>query len=144
MTLLGDIMKGFLPVLIAKLLGAGPALVALVGLGAFLGHLYPVYYHYKGGKGVATAGGVLIAISPLSVFFLVCIWFIVAFLTRYSSLAALVAAIAAPLIIMLIKPSLPYVALGGVIAGFLVWRHRENINRLLNGTESKIDLNKRG
>ena len=140
MTLLGDILKGFLPVLIAKLAGAGPMLVALVGLAAFLGHLYPVYYQFKGGKGVATAGGVLLAISPLGVFFLICIWFVIAFLTRYSSLAALIAAVAAPLILMLINPILPYIALGGVIAGFLIWRHRENINRLLNGTESKINL----
>jgi glycerol-3-phosphate acyltransferase PlsY len=143
MTLLGDILKGFLPVVFVKLLGASPLLVALVGLAAFLGHLYPVYYQFKGGKGVATAGGVLLAVSPLAVFFLVCIWFVVAFLTHYSSLAALITAVAAPLLIMLIKPTLAYVALGGVIAGFLVWRHRENINRLLNGTESKIDLNKR-
>jgi glycerol-3-phosphate acyltransferase PlsY len=143
MTLLGDILKGFLPAVFVKLLGASPLLVALIGLAAFLGHLYPVYYQFKGGKGVATAGGVLLAVSPLAVFFLVCIWFVVAFLTHYSSLAALITAVAAPLLIMLIKPTLTYVALGGVVAGFLVWRHRENINRLLNGTESKIDLNKR-
>jgi glycerol-3-phosphate acyltransferase PlsY len=123
------------------MIGGGPALVALVGLAAFLGHLYPVYYQFKGGKGVATAGGVLLAISPLSVFFLVCLWFIIALLTRYSSLAALIAAVTAPLILMLVKPALPYIALAGVIAGFLIWRHRENITRLLKGTESKIDLN---
>ncbi len=141
LTLLGDILKGFVPVLIARLIGGGPALVALVGLAAFLGHLYPVYYQFKGGKGVATAGGVFLAISPLSVFFLICLWFIIAFITRYSSLAALVAAVAAPLLLMLVKPMLPYIALAGVIAGFLIWRHRENITRLLKGTESKIDLN---
>ncbi|MCP4011253.1 MAG: glycerol-3-phosphate 1-O-acyltransferase PlsY [Proteobacteria bacterium] len=144
LTLLGDILKGFVPVLIARLIGGGPALVALVGLAAFLGHLYPVYYQFKGGKGVATAGGVLLAISPLSVFFLICLWFIIAFITRYSSLAALIAAVAAPLLLMLVKPMLPYIALAGVIAGFLIWRHRENITRLLKGTESKIDLNSSG
>lgn len=140
LTLAGDIFKGFLPVMIARLAGGSPLLVALVGLAAFLGHLYPVYYQFKGGKGVATAGGVLLALSPLSVFFLICIWFVVAFLTRYSSLAALIGAVAAPLILMLIKPVLAYILLGGVIAGFLIWRHRENINRLLNGKESKINL----
>ena len=144
MTLAGDILKGFVPVLIARLLGADPLLVALVGLAAFLGHLFPLYYGFKGGKGVATACGVLLAISPLTVFFLVCIWLAVALLTRYSSFAALLAAAAAPLLIMLISPQLTYVALAGVIAGLLIWRHRENINRLLNGTESKINLNKRG
>jgi len=140
LTLAGDIFKGFLPVMVARLAGGSPLLVALVGLAAFLGHLYPVYYQFKGGKGVATAGGVLLALSPLSVFFLICIWFVVAFLTRYSSLAALIGAVAAPLILMLIKPVLAYILLGGVIAGFLIWRHRENINRLLNGKESKINL----
>jgi glycerol-3-phosphate acyltransferase PlsY len=140
LTLLGDILKGFLPVMVVKLAGASPVLVALVGLVAFLGHLYPVYYQFKGGKGVATAAGVLLAISPLSVFFLICIWFAIAFLTGYSSLAALIAAATAPLILMLVKPTLAYVVLAGVIAGFLIWRHRENITRLLNGQESKINL----
>lgn len=144
MTLAGDILKGFVPVLIARLLGADPLLVALVGLAAFLGHLFPLYYGFKGGKGVATACGVLLAISPLTVFFLICIWLVVALLTRYSSFAALIAAVAAPLLIMLISPQLTYIALAGIIAGLLIWRHRDNINRLLNGTESKIDLNKRG
>jgi len=140
LTLLGDILKGFLPVMIVRLFGASPTLVALVGLVAFLGHLYPVYYQFKGGKGVATAAGVLLAISPLAVFFLICIWFAIAFLTGYSSLAALIAAAAAPLILMLVKPTLAYVLLAGVIAGFLIWRHRENITRLLNGQEGKINL----
>jgi glycerol-3-phosphate acyltransferase PlsY len=140
LTLLGDILKGFLPVMVVKLAGASPVLVALVGLVAFLGHLYPVYYQFKGGKGVATAAGVLLAISPLSVFFLICIWFAIAFLAGYSSLAALIAAATAPLILMLVKPTLAYVVLAGVIAGFLIWRHRENITRLLNGQESKINL----
>jgi len=140
LTLMGDILKGFLPVMIVRLFGASPMLVALVGLIAFLGHLYPVYYQFKGGKGVATAAGVLLAISPLTVFFLICIWFAIAFLTGYSSLAALIAAAAAPLILMLVKPTLAYVLLAGMIAGFLIWRHRENITRLLNGQESKINL----
>ncbi len=144
LTLLGDILKGFLPVMVARLAGGSPMLVALVGLAAFLGHLYPIYYQFNGGKGVATAGGVLLAVSPLSVLFLVCIWFMVAFLTRYSSLAALVGAAAAPLILMLVKLTLPYVVLSGVIAGFLIWRHRENINRLHTGKESKIDLGNSG
>lgn len=144
LTLAGDILKGFIPVLLARIAGADPIVVALVGLAAFLGHLFPLYYSFKGGKGVATACGVLLAISPLSVFFLICIWLIVALLTRYSSFAALIAAVSAPLLIMLISPQMIYVALAGTIAGFLIWRHRENINRLLNGTESRIDLNKRG
>lgn len=143
LTLIGDILKGFIPVMVAKFAGASPVLVALVGMAAFLGHLYPVYYQFKGGKGVATASGVLLAINALLVFFLICIWLVVAFLTQLSSLAALIAAVAAPLILALIAPSLSYILLAAAIAGFLIWRHRENIERLLEGTESKIDLGKR-
>ena len=144
LTLLGDILKGFVPVLAARLLGAEPLTIAVVGLAAFLGHLYPVYYQFKGGKGVATAIGVLLAISPLTAFFIICIWLVVAFLTQYSSLAALIGALSAPLLFMLIKPELAYIIMSGLLAGLLAWRHQANINRLLNGTESKIDLNKRG
>ena len=143
LTLLGDILKGFLPVLIARLLGADALVIAAVGLAAFLGHLYPLYYQFKGGKGVATAIGVLLAISPLTAFFIICIWLIIAFLTQYSSLASLIGALSAPLLFMLIKPELPYVIMSGILAGLLAWRHQANITRLLNGTESKIDLNKR-
>lgn len=143
LTLLGDVLKGFIPVLLARLLNADPIVIALVGLAALLGHIYPLYYQFKGGKGVATAIGILLAVSPLTAFFLVCIWLVVALLTHYSSLAALVAALSAPLLFMLIKPNLAYVIMAGVLAGLLAWRHQANITRLLNGTESKIDLNKR-
>ena len=144
LTLLGDILKGLLPVLLARFLNAEPVVIAVVGLAAFLGHLYPLYYRFKGGKGVATAIGVLLAISPLTAFFVVCIWLVIALLTHYSSLAALIAALSAPLLFMLIKPNLAYVIMAGILAGLLAWRHQANITRLLNGTESKIDLNKRG
>lgn len=143
LTLVGDILKGFIPVIIAKIAGGGPVLVALVGLAAFLGHLYPAYYQFKGGKGVATAAGVLLAINALVAFFLVCVWLVLAFITQYSSLAALIAAVSAPLLLALIAPNLPYILLAAAIAGFLIWRHSENIERLLAGTESKIDLGKR-
>ncbi len=142
LTLVGDVFKGFLPVMIAKIMGGGPILIALVGLAAFLGHVFPYYYNYKGGKGVATAAGVFLAIDSLVAFFLVCIWLAVVLVTQYSSLAALVAAIAAPLLLLLLAPSMPNILLAAVIAGFLVWRHHENIERLLAGTESKIDISK--
>ena len=144
LTLLGDILKGFIPVLAARLLGGEPLTIAVVGLAAFLGHLYPLYYQFKGGKGVATAIGVLLAVSPLTAFFVICIWLIIAFLTQYSSLAALIGALSAPLLFMLIKPELAYIIMSGILAGLLAWRHQANITRLLNGNESKIDLNKRG
>jgi len=140
LTLVGDILKGFLPLLAAKLFALSPTLIALTGLLAFLGHLYPIYYQFKGGKGVATAGGVLIGISPLVVLILIVIWLASAFISRYSSLSALIAAIAAPILIALIKPELAYIILGVVIAIFLFWRHRANIDRLLKGSETKISL----
>lgn len=140
LTLVGDILKGFLPVLAAKLFGLSPVLIALTGLLAFVGHLYPIYYQFKGGKGVATAGGVLIGISPLVVLFLILIWLASAFISRYSSLSALIAATAAPILIALIKPEFAYIVLGVIIAVFLIWRHRANVDRLLKGTETKIGL----
>lgn len=140
MTLLGDILKGMVPVLVAKLLGVGPQWVAAIGLAAFLGHLYPLYYKFNGGKGVATAAGVLLGLSPLSVLLIVVIWVAVAWRTGYSSLAALVAAVASPLFIAQITHINAYTALTAMIALLLIWRHRANIRRLLNGTESKISF----
>jgi len=142
MTLLGDILKGLLPVLVAKMLGVGPQWVAAIGLAAFLGHLYPLYYRFKGGKGVATAAGVLLGINPLVVLIMVVIWLAVAWRTRYSSLAALVAAVASPLFIAQIMHVPAYTLLAAIIAVFLLWRHRANIQRLINGSESKISFGK--
>jgi len=142
MTLLGDIFKGLLPVLLAKWLGLAPQWVALVGLAAFLGHLYPVYYQFKGGKGVATAAGVLLGVSPLSVLIMIIVWLTVAWRTRYSSLAALIAALTSPLFIYQITGIIAYTLMAVVIAGFLLWRHRANIQRLRDGTESKITFGK--
>ncbi len=143
LTLLGDILKGFIPVLVAKLLGVGPIWVAGAGLAAFLGHLYPVYYGFKGGKGVATAAGVILGLNPLSVLIMILIWVAVAWRTGYSSLAALIAAVASPLFIAQITHINAYTALAAIIALFLVWRHKANIKRLLDGTESKISFGKK-
>ena len=142
MTLLGDIFKGLFPVLLAKWLGLAPQWVALVGLAAFLGHLYPVYYQFKGGKGVATAAGVLLGVNPLSVLIMIVVWLAVAWRTRYSSLAALIAAVTSPLFIYQITGITAYTLMAVVIAGFLLWRHRANIQRLRDGTESKITFGK--
>jgi len=143
MTLLGDIFKGLFPVLLAKWLGLAPQWVALVGLAAFLGHLYPVYYQFKGGKGVATAAGVLLGVNPLSVLIMIVVWLAVAWRTRYSSLAALIAAVTSPLFIYQITGITAYTLMAVVIAGFLLWRHRANIQRLRDGTESKISFGKK-
>jgi glycerol-3-phosphate acyltransferase PlsY len=146
-TLLLDGLKGWLPVVLVKWLGSdyglGDGTVAAAGLAAFLGHLYPVFFQFKGGKGVATAAGVLLGISwPLGLATLAT-WLIVAFFSRYSSLASLAAAVFAPLFYLLGDRGAWYVdksimAMLVAISALLLYRHRENINKLLKGTESKL------
>lgn len=142
-TLLGDVLKGLLPVLIAKMLTSSSVTIALVGIAAFLGHLYPVFFGFKGGKGVATAAGVFIGISGIMTLVMCGIWLLTAALSRYSSLAALVATLSAPFLVLFFLPGLPYFILACVIAVLLFWRHRENIARLAKGEESKIRFSSR-
>ena len=137
-TLIGDLLKGLIPMLIAKALTDNSITIALVGLGAFLGHLYPVFFGFKGGKGVATATGVFIGLSGSLTLVVFGIWLTMAVIFRYSSLAALTAAALAPFIVLLLLPGLPFFLLATVIAVFLFWRHKANIARLLAGEESKI------
>ncbi|GJE54744.1 MULTISPECIES: glycerol-3-phosphate 1-O-acyltransferase PlsY [Methylobacterium] len=134
-TLLLDALKGTLPVLIAGLWGEGPALAA--GLGAFLGHLFPVWLGFKGGKGVATFLGVLLALSPPALLAFAAIWLGLAFTLKYSSLAALVASAATPLVLWALdhrQVALLFLAL----AALLWWKHAPNIRRLIGGTEGRI------
>ena len=134
-TLLGDALKGTFAVLLAAQLGEGPALAA--GLGAFLGHLFPVWLGFKGGKGVATLIGVLLAFSPLALLAFAVVWLGLAFAFKYSSLAALVASAITPVVLWAL--GLPAVALLFVILGLLLWwKHTPNIQRLLAGTEGRI------
>lgn len=143
LTLVGDVAKGWLPVFIAVQLGALPAwIIALIALAAFLGHLYPVFFGFKGGKGVATALGVILAISPLTGLLVILTWLLVAVTLRYSSLAALVAALVAPVYLAFVDPEPWLVAALCVMAMFLYWRHYGNIQRLLNGTEPRIGRKK--
>ncbi len=137
-TLVGDVLKGLLPMLIAKMLTDNTTVIALVGMAAFLGHLYPVFFGFKGGKGVATASGVLMGLSGALTLVLLAVWLGMAALFRYSSLAALTAAALAPMVVLWLLPSLPFFLLTLLIAIFLFWRHRANIARLLSGEESKI------
>lgn len=142
LTLVFDALKGYLPVLAVLLwgerLGLGEGTAAMVGLAAFLGHLWPVFFKFEGGKGVATAAGVLLAINPLLGAATLATWLIIAYFSRYSSLAAIVAALFAPFYQMLIWGAGPIVLAAGVMGLLLVWRHEGNIKKLLNGTESKI------
>ena len=142
LTLAFDALKGYVPVLVAWLLqprfGWGELTVGMVGLAAFLGHLWPVFFRFQGGKGVATAAGVLMALNPVLGAGTLATWLIVAFFTRYSSLAAIVAAAFAPFFQLLNWGASPMVLPITVMSLLLVWRHEANIRKLLAGTESKL------
>ena len=142
LTLLLDAVKGFLPVFLADQfggrIGLGEGTVALVGLAAFLGHLWPVFFRFKGGKGVATAAGVLLGFNPLLGLATLATWIIIAFFFRYSSLASIVSAVFAPFYQMLIWGGGPVAGVVALMGLLLVWRHTANIQKLLAGTESKL------
>lgn len=146
-TLLLDGLKGWVPVVLVKWFGGdyglGEGTMAAVGLAAFLGHLYPVFFQFKGGKGVATAAGVLLGVSWVLGVATLATWLIVAFFSRYSSLASLVAAVFSPLYYLFGDRAAWYVdksllAMMVVVSALLIYRHRENINKLIKGTESKL------
>ncbi len=138
LTLFGDGLKGFLPVLAAGLLGAPAQLIALVGLAAFIGHLYPIFFGFRGGKGVATFVGVLFGMYWLLGLCFVTVWLLMAVVFRYSSLAALTAAVLAPLYTLWLLPGPAFAAANALMAMLLLWRHNSNIKDLLAGTENKI------
>ena len=135
-TLLLDALKGTLPVLFFKW-EAGLYVAFAAGLGAFLGHLYPVWLRFKGGKGVATYLGVLLGLSLHGLLVFAAVWLTMAFLFRYSSLAALTAALVVPVVLWLLGQNGP-AALFVVMSAIVYFKHRQNISRLLSGTESKI------
>ena len=147
LTLLMDAVKGWVPVMLVKLhgpaYGLGDGTLALVALGAFVGHLWPVFFRFQGGKGVATAAGVLIGLQPLLGLATALTWVTVAYVSRYSSLAALAASVLAPAYYLLADRVIWYADQGITLAvtamsALLLYRHRENMARLLAGTESKI------
>ncbi len=146
LTLALDAVKGAVAVLLARWAAArfgiaGDALEwspALAGLGAFLGHLWPAFFRFKGGKGAATAAGVLIGLNPWLGLATIATWLIIAFFFRYSSLASLVSAVFAPFYQLLIWDAGPDAAVIVVMSLLLVWRHAANISKLLAGTEGKL------
>jgi len=147
LTLLLDAVKGLVPVALVMQFGEPYGLdeqvAAWVGLAAFAGHVWPVFFRFQGGKGVATAAGVLLGLSPWLGLATLVTWLLIAYFFRYSSLAALVAAVFAPFYHALIwRPSMVTLALM-VMAGLLLWRHSSNISKLLAGTESKIGQGKK-
>lgn len=137
LTLLGDAGKGWLAVWLALRYGLHGAAVAAIGLAAFVGHLYPLYYGFRGGKGVATALGVLLAVSLWLGLAVLLVWLLAFALWRYSSLAAILAALLAPPLAWWLLPDAPaYWGMTVVLALLLIWRHRGNIRKLWQGTEA--------
>ena len=134
-TLAGDALKGLLPVLIAKLLGVESLLLAAVVFAAFLGHLYPIFFEFQGGKGVATSLGVSLGVSWLLGLTVLGTWFLVYKISKISSLSALVAAVLTPIYAWLIVGDSYLVAVFVLLSVVLLWRHQSNIKRLLAGEE---------
>ncbi len=137
LTLVGDILKGFLPVLIARLLGVTDFLLAMVALAAVVGHIFPAFFNFKGGKGVATAFGALLALVFGVAIVAAIIWVVVVFLTRYISVASLIATVLSVILVLFVHTNyfLPVL----VMALLIIWRHMDNIKRLRAGTENKFD-----
>lgn len=138
LTLLLDALKGYVPVVVALQLGLSEPVVTLVGLGAFLGHLWPVFFKFEGGKGVATAAGVLLGFSGILGGAVLLIWILMAVVFRYSSLASLSAAVAAPIVQIMVWGFGPLAVGVVVMSVLLIWRHDANIRKLMAGEESKI------
>lgn len=138
LTLVGDAAKGLIPVLLARLLDMPAEVIAATATAAFLGHLYPVFFGFKGGKGVATALGVYLAISPFIGLLLAGTWLLVARICKISSLSALVTAALTPVYIALFLEPEIYVYMAIFISVILIYRHKSNIRDLLSGREGKI------
>lgn len=139
-TLLGDVLKGFLPVWVAAYLIDSPNVLAAVAVAAFVGHIYPVFLNFRGGKGVATALGALIGLAWPVALLAAATWLSTAILSRYSSLSSLTAAVLAPVWGAVLELPNAYLVGISAMSVLLVWRHRANIARLLAGEESKIHL----
>ena len=137
-TLLGDCLKGLIPVLAASWLGLPDIWIAAAGAAAFFGHVFSVFLGFKGGKGVATALGVFIGSSPLSVLFAFVLFALVLWKWRYVSLASISAAAVMPVMIAVIDRRPLIVSMTVLIAGLIIWKHRENISRLRAGTENRF------
>jgi glycerol-3-phosphate acyltransferase PlsY len=138
LTLFGDFLKGLLPVLLGLTLSVEPLVLALIGMAAFLGHLYPVFFGFRGGKGVATALGVILGLSWQVALAALLTWLLMAKVFKISSLSALTAAVLTPLYCWLLTPQIEYIILFSVLSLLLIWRHRSNIQKLMSGEEGKI------
>jgi glycerol-3-phosphate acyltransferase PlsY len=138
LTLIADTAKGFLPVILAMQLGASLAATVLVGAAAFLGHLYPIFLKFKGGKGVATALGVFLAVAPMATLVLVALFAVTVLASRIVSLSSILTAVAAPIIFWLFSYPPLVVGMAAFIALAITCRHRSNIRRMMNGSEPRF------
>jgi glycerol-3-phosphate acyltransferase PlsY len=138
LTLLGDCGKGMVAVVLAQWWGSSLLISAAAALGAVLGHLFPVYYGFRGGKGIATALGVLLPTLPVPVLGGCIAWLAVVVIWRYVSAGSMLAAVTVPLLAALLAYPLPLVYAAGVIAGLILYKHRSNMHRLLQGCEPKL------
>lgn len=138
LTMFGDMLKGLVPVVLARLVVEDPWIIALAALASVVGHCWPVFLRFKGGKGVATGAGTILGLAPLLGLGLFGLWWVVALASRYTSLAAIVTMAAGPFVFLFFGQPIPYVLytlLGGAL---VIWLHRENVRALLNGTERKV------
>lgn len=142
-TLLGDMVKGFLPTILAACYIKDPFAVALVGFAAFLGHLFPIYIGFKGGKGIATSVGIFLAVSPLAILVNAIIFVLVMLKWNYVSLGSLVGTAAMPVTLVLLGAPPAYTVLSVAMAILIFVKHRANIRRLLAGTENPLNLSKK-
>jgi len=138
LTLIGDVLKGWLAMWLASRFGGDDLAIAVAGFAAFIGHVFPLFLKFKGGKGVATALGVLAGFNGWLALAVVSVWLLVALVTRYSSLAALVAACSAPFAAVWLGAGEITLTAVSVMSVVLIWRHGQNIRRLLAGTEGKL------
>ena len=141
-TLIGDMLKGMIPVIAVTMIEPAAAAIAVTGLGAFLGHVFPVYYGFKGGKGVATYYGVLLGFSWMTGIAALVIWLLTAFVSKISSLSALVSVLCAPFILWRLSHSAELTMTLGFMTLLLYWRHRSNVQNILAGKEHRIGVKK--
>src|SRR3989304_9069716 len=138
-TLIGDILKGFLITSLAfYIFGNSPTAVSITGLAVFLGHIYPIFLLFKGGKGVATALGVFLAIGALQALIAVILFAVIVAIFRYVSLGSMIAAVSIPILFSLFEATILYALFAVLIAVLIVLKHSDNIKRLVNGTENKV------
>ncbi len=137
-TLMGDLLKGAIPVIAAISLTNEAAVISLVGFAAFIGHLFPVFLGFKGGKGVATACGVMVVVSPAATLLSALVFAAAVLVKKYVSLASMLAAASLPVFLSFLPKGKPFVPLGAVLGALVIMRHKDNIKRLVQGKENRI------